>query len=46
MRFLTRQYKAYQNIRFLSLIENHYKKKALIDHEETKDEVEITHADI
>ena len=30
----------------LSLIENHYKKKALIDHEETKDEVEITHADI
>tara|TARA_B100000989_G_scaffold294692_1_gene274265 strand:- start:194 stop:1141 length:948 start_codon:yes stop_codon:yes gene_type:complete len=30
----------------LSLIENHYKKKALIDHEETEDEVEITHADI
>ena len=30
----------------LSLIENHYKKKALIDHEETEDEVEITHANI
>jgi UDP-glucuronate 4-epimerase len=30
----------------LSLIENHYKKKALIDFEETEDEVEITHADI
>ena len=30
----------------LSLIENHYKRKALINHEETEDEVEITHADI
>ena len=30
----------------LLLIEKHYKKKALIDFEETEDEVEITHADI
>ena len=30
----------------LLLIEKHYKKKALINHEETEDEVEITHADI
>jgi UDP-glucuronate 4-epimerase len=30
----------------LSLIEDHYKKKALINHEETEDEVKITHADI
>ena len=30
----------------LSLIENHYKKKALINYEETEDEVEITHANI
>ena len=30
----------------LSLIESHYKKKAFIEHEETEDEVKITHADI
>ena len=30
----------------LSLIESHYKKKALIEYEETENEVEVTHADI
>ena len=30
----------------LSLIESHYKKRALIEFEDSENEVEITHADI